>query len=79
MPEYVNYTPSDSAKCRRRRQEESTWTGPLKESFMQQGVSVCMRLCGSRAESLKQCVGVEHPEDKGFTGLLTIPDGKEEE
>lgn len=48
-------------------------------SFMQQEVSVCMRLCGSREESLKQCVGVEHPEDKGLTGLLTLPDGKEEE
>lgn len=46
---------------------------------MQQGVSVYMRLCGSREESLKQCVGVEHPEDKGLIGLLTIPDGKEEE
>lgn len=46
---------------------------------MQQGVSVHMRLCGSRDKSLKQCEGVEHPEDKGLTGLLTVPDGKEEE
>lgn len=59
------------------RREHLSWAS--QGEFHATGVSVHMRLCGSREESLKQGVGVEHPEDKGLTGLLTIPDDKEEE